>query len=97
MSQQSILILYLIFFGLDFLFQNFLTYLNLVELKRNSNKVPVVFKDYIDWDTYLKSSEYTREKSIFTIISGIFSSIILLFIVLSGTFGRIDNFIQGYG
>ncbi len=97
MSQQSILTLYLIFFGLDFLFQNFLTYLNLVELKRNSNKVPVVFKDYIDWDTYLKSSEYTREKSIFTIISGLFSSIILLFIVLSGTFGSIDDFIQGYG
>jgi len=97
MSQLSILILYLIFFGLDLLFQNFLTYLNLVELKKNKHVVPDVFKDHIDNDTYFKSSEYTREKSIFTIFSGLFSSIILILIVLSGTFGHIDNFIQGYG
>ena len=97
MTQQSILILYIVFFGLDLLFQNFLIYLNLLEIKRNSNKVPDIFAEHIDRDTYLKSSEYTRVKSIFTIISGLFSSAILLFIVLSGIFGRIDIFIHGYG
>ena len=97
MSYQSILILYLIFFVLDFLFQNYLTLLNIGELRKNSSSVPSVFKEHIDLKTYLKSSEYTYTKSIFTIISGIFSSIILLSIVLSGLFGSIDNLISGYG
>lgn len=97
MSYQSILILYLIFFALDFLFQNYLTLLNIGELRKNSNVVPSVFKDHIDLKSYLKSSEYTSAKSIFTIVSGIVSSIILLVIVLSGLFGSIDKLISGYG
>ncbi len=97
MSYQSILVLYLIFFGLDFLFQNFLTLLNISELKKNNNAVPSIFRDHIDLKSYLKSSEYTHIKSIFTIVSGIVGSIILLVIVLSGFFGYIDNLISGYG
>ncbi len=97
MSSQSILILYLIFFGLDFLFQNYLTVLNIRELKKNGASVPSIFSNHIDFETYRKSAEYTRIKSSFTIVSGVFSSIILLIIVLSGTFGRIDIFINGYG
>ena len=96
MSYQSILFLYLIFFGLDFLFQNFLVLLNISELKKNSNTVPSVFKKHIDLKSYLKSVEYTRTKSIFTMVSGIFSSIILLAVVLYGLFGSIDNLISGF-
>lgn len=97
MSYQSILVLYIIFFTLDFLFQNYLTILNIRELKKNSKSVPSVFKNHIDFETYKKSSEYTSVKSYFTIISGIFSSVILLVIVLTGTFGDIDIFINSYG
>ena len=97
MSYESILVLYLIFFGLDFLFQNFLTLLNIGEIKKNSTEVPSVFRNHIDLKSYLKSSEYTHAKIIFTMISGIFSSIILIVIVLSGLFGSIDNLINGYG
>ncbi|MCK5197304.1 MAG: M48 family metallopeptidase, partial [Spirochaetales bacterium] len=56
-----------------------------------------MFRDHIDLKSYLKSSEYTRAKSIFTIVSGIVSSIILLVIVLSGFFGSIDKLISEYG
>ncbi len=97
MSYQSILILYIIFFTLDFLFQNYLTILNIGEIKKNSSSVPSVFKNHIDFETYKKSSEYTRIKSYFTIVSGIFSSVILLVIILTGTFGDIDIFIKSYG
>ena len=97
MSYQSILILYIVFFTLDFLFQNYLTILNIGELKKNSKSVPSVFKNHIDFETYKKSSEYTRVKSYFTIVSGIFSSIILLVIILTGTFGDIDIIIESYG
>lgn len=97
MSYQSILVLYIIFFTLDFLFQNYLTILNIRELKKNSKSVPSVFKNHIDFETYKKSSEYTSVKSYFTIISGIFSSVILLVIVLTGTFGDIDIIINSYG
>lgn len=97
MSYQSILLLYLIFFVVDFLFQNFLTLLNIGELRKNSSSVPSVFKEHIDLKTYLKSSEYTHAKSNFSIVSGIFSSLILIVIVLSGLFGSIDNLINGYG
>ena len=97
MSYQSILILYLIFFTLDFIFQNYLTILNIGELKKHSKSIPSIFKNHIDIKTYNKSSEYTRIKSKFTIVSGIFSSIILLVIVLTGTFGDIDINIHSYG
>lgn len=97
MTYQTILILYLIFFGLDFLFQNFLTLLNIGEIKKNSTEVPSVFRNHIDLESYLKSSEYTLVKSSFAIISGIVGSVILIVIVLSGFFGRIDELINGYG
>ncbi|MEA1910250.1 MAG: M48 family metallopeptidase [Spirochaetota bacterium] len=97
MSYHSILIIYLIFFGLDFLFQNYLTFLNIGEMKKNSSSVPSIFREHINFDNYKRSAEYTRVKSYFTIVSGVFSSIILLIIVLSGTFGNIDIFINGFG
>ncbi len=97
MSYQSILVLYLIFFGLDFLFQNFLTLLNIREIKKNSTEVPSVFREHIDLPGYLKSTKYTLVKSTFTIISGIIGSIILIVIVLSGFFGSIDKLINNYG
>ncbi|MDA3941659.1 MAG: M48 family metallopeptidase [Spirochaetia bacterium] len=96
MSYQAILILYLVFFALDFLFQNYLTILNIGEIKKNSASVPSIFTNHIDVETYRKSAEYTRVKSFFTIVSGVFSSIILLLIVLTGTFGRIDIFISEF-
>lgn len=97
MSYQSILVLYLIFFSVDFLFQNGLTFLNIGELKKNSGSIPSAFKDHIDFDNYKKSLEYTRVKSYFTVVSGICSSIILLIVVLTGFFGVIDVFINGFG
>jgi STE24 endopeptidase len=97
MSYQSIILLYLVFFAVDFLFQNFLTFLNIKEIRKNSSSVPLEFRKHVDLNTYQKSSEYTLIKSNFTIISSMINSIILLFIVLSGTFGRIDIFISSYG
>jgi STE24 endopeptidase len=96
MTYQAILTLYLVFFGMDFLFQNYLTLLNIKELKKNSTLIPEVFKEHIDFSTYKKSSEYTHSKSTFTLVSGIVSSIILLIIVLTGVFGYVDNFVSGF-
>ncbi len=93
MSYQSILTLYLIFFSIDFLFNNFLTILNIKEQQKNKSSVPGSFEKYIDYETYLKSVEYSYSKSIFTIVSGVFNSLVLLLFILTGVFGRIDLFI----
>ncbi len=97
MTNQGILILYLIFFGADFLFNNFLTLLNIRELLKNKSSVPHDFKKFIDQEAYTKSVEYTYSRSLFAIASGIFNSFLLLMYILSGVFGKIDTFIGQYG
>lgn len=89
---MTILIIYLSFFLAEYLFENFLEVLNIRYIKKHST-VPAYFKDTVTEDTYRKSSEYTIEKTRFSIISSLFTSAFLLFFILSGFFGILESFI----
>ncbi len=55
------------------------------------DKIPEDFREYIDPDTYKKSVRYTVEKGIFSLVSGIFHSAVILVMVLTGFFGVLDD------
>ena len=91
MSAHTILLLYVIFFFVEFLWEQLLTLLNMGSVRRNSSAVPAVFKPYIPEDSYRRSVEYTLVRNRFQFISSIVSSALLLLIVTTGTLGIVDS------
>ena len=97
MTPDKILTIYLLFFVVEFIFENWLTFLNIRNVNLNKNNVPEFFKEYITKEKYVKSTEYTLERSKFSVIQGFVSSTFLLIFIISGLFGYIDLLIQGLG
>ena len=94
MSSSSILVLFIVFLVLEFVFNSVLILLNIKEARKNRGSVPVWFEKYIEKEQYAKSVDYTIEKSLFSLVSGSFSSIFILIMVLSGSFGVLDEVIR---
>ena len=97
MTPAGIIALYLAFFGVELLFENTLTLLNLRTIRRNSGAVPVEFRDYIDQETYRSTVDYGLARGRFSIILSAVGAVVVLSIVLSGFLGLIDNLVAGIG
>ena len=93
MSASQILILYLILFALEYLWETFLTWLNMRHVKAHAEAPPAAFREVVDGETYRKSVDYTLTRSRFGLVRNTASSLFLLFIILSGTLGRMDDLI----
>ena len=59
MSAQSILILYLVFFFVEYFWELALSLLNLGHVQKNASEVPRAFAGVIDKETYARSVSYT--------------------------------------
>ncbi len=97
MTPVGIIVLYLAFFGVEFLFENILTLLNLRTIHRNSGAVPVEFRDDIDSGTYRSSVAYNLTQGRFSMFLSVTGAVIVLAIVLSGFLGVIDNLVARIG
>ena len=95
LKNMTILTIYFIFFAAEYLFENYLEILNMNNVKKHKT-VPDYFKDTVKEDTYRKSADYTIEKTRFTIISSLFSSGFLVFFILSGLFGTLEEIILSF-
>jgi STE24 endopeptidase len=62
-----------------FLFDKFVEYLN---LKNWSEKIPSDLKEIYDEEKYKKSMQYDKEKNKFSNITSLFSFIIMLFVFI---------------
>lgn len=91
MSSVSILFTYLGLFLLTLIVELFLDFLNIKYVKANSAKIPAEFEGHIDQATYVNSINYTLTKAKFGIASLLYSSVLLLAVVLLGGFGWFDN------
>ncbi len=89
---MTILIIYLAFFFAEFIFENYLEILNIKNIRKHV-KVPDYFKNTVTEENYRKSAEYTIEKTRFSMVSSLFSSVFLLFFILSGAFGFLEKMI----
>lgn len=91
MKAQSILIIYLIFFAGEFIFEGLLDMLNILHIRRHRENVPEAFREVIDEKTHLKSAEYSVVRLRFGIVSEAFSSAVLLAVILTGLFGTLES------
>ena len=91
MSANGILVLYLVFFVLEYAWGTVLSLLNLGHVRANSAAVPRAFAGAIDHDTYARSVSYTLTRGRFGLLSGTFASAVLLAVLLSGFLGIVDQ------
>ena len=80
---------FVIFWKVDF----FTTLLN---MKWLSPEVPDAFRDIFDADTYAKSQEYTRIRSVFGIGKSVLSIVVFFTFWWLGGFQWLDNWVRGF-
>ena len=97
MTSGSVLALYLVFFGVELIFEYSLTWLNVRTVKAHAGNIPESFRGVFDDEAYSKSVSYTLVKSRFGMIVALISSVVVLSVVVSGLLGVIDNWITGAG
>lgn len=96
MSAVMILTLFVIFYCIEFIVSWMLAVMNMNSILIHKEKIPTVFKKYIDEATYKKSISYSLSKSNFTLISSGWSFFVLLLIVISGFPGMLEGFLRGF-
>lgn len=96
MNSQSILIVYVILFILEFLTSWFLSILNLNNILKNRKQIPLLFQNSFDSDKYSTTVSYNLEKGRFGLVSEFVSSLFLILIILSGFLGTVDVWMQKY-
>jgi len=69
---------------------------NFLNLKSLSKQLPEEFEGVYDEDTYAKSQEYTKVRTRFGFITGIFDLILLLGFWFSGGFNWLDQIVRGW-
>ena len=90
---MEILIIYFVFFSVEFIFENYLEILNIKNIRKHTT-VPDYFIETVTDVNYRKSAEYTVEKTKFSMVSSFFSAVFLLLFILSGFFGYLENIIM---
>ncbi len=95
MTPSLILNIYVVLLLLELSFSLVLDWLNVNFIKTNSTTVPEYLKDSIDEETHKKSVKYSLVKLKFSMVSTLINGGILLALVLSGSFGLLDNWIVG--
>ena len=96
MTAQAIRILYLLFFVAEFLWERFLTILNLNHVQKSSTAVPAALEHAIGYEQYQTSAVYTRTKGTFSLVTSTISAAFLLTLILTGMLGVLDNWITGF-
>jgi len=96
-TAQSVLLLYILFFAAEFLFENTLTLLNLSHVRKNSGSIPPRFRDFIDRENYERQTAYSLDRGRFALVSSICSSALVLVVVLTGLLGIVETWVLGLG
>ncbi len=81
---DSLLVAFLVVFGLRSLFQLSLNRLNISHLRRHGKRVPGIFQGWVDGEKLARISAYTADCSNFSIVVTLFDQALLLAILLSG-------------
>jgi STE24 endopeptidase len=93
-NARSILLLYLLFFFLEYFWELALSVLNLGHVRKNASAVPRAFAGVVDRETYDRSVSYTLVRGRFGLAAGAFSAAALLAIILSGSLGIVDDAVR---
>lgn len=91
MSPQAVLYIIIGIFVIEYVFGRILTYLN---SKSNRGPLPEELKDTFDEEKYLKTQEYEKVNTRFGVITGTFSFLLILLMLIFGGFGMLDQWVR---
>ncbi len=91
MVSTIILVLFLVFFFLEYASDVALTLLNMTYIRKRAGTVPPVYRPFVDESAARKAADYAVARSRFSLLAGGFSSLVVLVFVLSGLFGAADR------
>lgn len=93
MEPQTILLIIVTIAVVSFLFDQCLEYLNLRSLRTD---IPQEVAEFYDRDRYTKSLQYHRDLTRFSFASSGFGFLLSMFMLLTGGFGWVDDFLRDY-
>ncbi len=93
MNHTFILYIFIAFLSIEFAIDKFLDYLNAKHFKDN---IPDNLKDIFDDEEYQKSQRYKYANYKFSSFTSTLSFLIILIILLTGSFGILDKYVQGF-
>ncbi len=91
MDPYTVLLIYLIFFACEFIFENGLTVLNIKHIRNRRQEIPEPFNDYIDEDHYKRSVDYSLTNERFSLFSAPLHAAFIIIVVLSGVLGTVNQ------
>ncbi len=93
MHPQLILNTVLVITVVSYLFEQALDYINLISQKTD---IPKEIESFYEKDKYLKSLQYTRERTKFSFITSAFGFLLSTAMLLTGGFGWLDGILRVY-
>lgn len=93
MTPQIIMYIIIGILVFDYLFGRILTHLN---LKSNKGPLPEELKDTFDEEKYKKTQAYNEVNTRFGIITGTFSFLLMLLMLVLGGFGLLDSWVREF-
>jgi STE24 endopeptidase len=94
MTPNILFFLILIIFTLDFIFERFLSFLN---IKYSRKPVPEILADIYDADKYAEQQRYFRQNARFGMMTSLFSFAVMLLMLIFGGFGILDEIVRSWG
>ena len=89
-------IYYFIILGALLLEYGLSTISSFLNMNSITETVPKGFEDYYDTEKYSQSQQYLKDKTRLGLLSGTFSLILTLFVIHTGIFGLLDEFVRSY-
>ncbi len=93
LSPQSILIIILVIISADYIFEQFLDYIN---LKSRRSELPEEISSFYNQEKYTKSQHYHKTLSKFSFLTSAFSFLLSFVILAFGFFGELDALLRPY-
>ncbi len=89
-------IYYFIILGALLLDYGLSTISSFLNMNSITETVPKGFEDYYDTEKYSQSQQYLKDKTRLGLLSGTFSLLLTLFVIHTGIFGLLDEFVRSY-
>ena len=94
MTPNHLFIIIITIYIADFLFERYVSFLN---IKSSQRPIPNILTDVYDAEKYAKQQRYFQTNSHFGMITGTFSFVVVMLMLLFGGFGWVDEIVRSFG
>jgi len=93
MTPNILFIIILIIYIADFLFERYLSFINIKSAQR---PIPTILQDVYDAEKYAKQQRYIQTNARFGMITATFTFVVMMFMLLLGGFGWLDSVVRSF-